>query len=101
MNELIEYKITDNIVEDACEIIDSAQKAAYRAVNSTLVIRTWLLGKRIFEEDLKGKKRAEYGNKLISLLADELTKNMEKALHTDRYIIISDSTNHFLRLCSH
>ena len=78
MNELIEYKITDNIVEDACEIIDSAQKAAYRAVNSTLVIRNWLLGKRIFEEDLKGKKRAEYGNKLISLLADELTKKYGK-----------------------
>ncbi len=78
MNELIEYKITDNIVEDACEIIDNAQKAAYRAVNSTLVIRNWLLGKRIFEEDLKGKKRAEYGNKLISLLADELTKKYGK-----------------------
>ena len=78
MNELIEYKNTDNIVKDACEIIDSAQKTAYRAVNSTLVIRNWLLGKRICEEELKGEKRAEYGNKLISLLADELTKKYGK-----------------------
>ena len=78
MNELIEYKNTDNIVNDACEIIDSAQNIAYRTVNSTLVIRNWLLGKRICEEDLKGEKRAEYGNKLISLLADELTKKYGK-----------------------
>ena len=78
MNELIEYKNTDNMVNDACEIIDSAQKVAYKAVNSTLVIRNWLLGKRICEEELKGEKRAEYGNKLISLLADELTKKYGK-----------------------
>lgn len=78
MNELIEYKNTDNIVKDACKIIDSAQKVAYKAVNSTLVIRNWLLGKRICEEELKGEKRAEYGNKLISLLADELTKKYGK-----------------------
>ncbi len=73
MNELIEYKITDNIVEDACEIIDSAQKAAYRAVNSTLVIRNWLLGKRIFEEEIEIDGRAEYGKKVISELAEKLS----------------------------
>ena len=101
MNELIEYKNTDNIVNDACEIIDSAQKAAYRAVNSTLVIRNWLLGKRICEEELKGEKRAEYGNKLISLLADELTKNTEKVSRRDHCTIVSAFTNHFLEFCRH
>ena len=40
MNELI-YFNTNNITVDACEIIDSAQTAAYRAVNTTLTIRNW------------------------------------------------------------
>ena len=78
MNELIEYKNTDNIVKDACKIIDSAQKVAYKAVNSTLVIRNWLLGKRICEEELKGENRADYGTEILKKLSKELKKEYGK-----------------------
>ena len=51
--ELLSYINTGDVFEDACSIIDTAQKVAYRAVNITLIHRNWLLGKRIAEEELK------------------------------------------------
>lgn len=38
---------TDDILNDMCGIIESSQKAAYQAVNTTLIQRNWLLGYRI------------------------------------------------------
>lgn len=38
---------TDDILKDMCGIIESSQKAAYQAVNTTLIQRNWLLGYRI------------------------------------------------------
>jgi len=43
-------KLTDNIFNDSCLIIDTAQAVAYRAVNVVLVQRNWLLGQRIEQE---------------------------------------------------
>ena len=74
MNEIIQYVNSNDIVNDACMIIDSAQKYAFRAVDTTLVIRNWLIGKRIAEEELKGVDRAEYGKQVIANLSDNLSK---------------------------
>ena len=60
------------LFQDACIIIDEAQKAAYRQVNETLIKRNWLLGLRIQHEVLKDK-RAEYGEQVVKILAKELT----------------------------
>jgi len=43
-NELLKYVKTGSVFEDACNIIETAQKVAYSAVNLTLVHRNWLLG---------------------------------------------------------
>ena len=56
-----------------CGIIESAQKAAYQAVNIALVQRNWLLGYRIASEELQGNERAGYGTELIKKLSKELT----------------------------
>ena len=56
---------TDDILNDMCGIIESSQKTAYRAVNTLLVQRNWLLGYRIAEEELGGDERSEYGLKVI------------------------------------
>lgn len=61
------------LFNDACEIIDQAQKSAYRAVNEILIKRNWLLGMRIQHEVLKDH-RAEYGEQVIKTLATDLTK---------------------------
>lgn len=64
--------IKDNVLfKDACNIIEQAQVAAYRAVNETLIKRNWLLGLRIQHEILKDQ-RAEYGEQIV--------KNLSKAL---------------------
>lgn len=60
------------LFQDACIIIDEAQKAAYRQVNETLIKRNWLLGLRIQHEVLRDK-RAEYGEQVVKVLAKELT----------------------------
>lgn len=69
---------TDNILKDMCGIIESSQKAAYQAVNTTLIQRNWLLGYRIASEELQGEDRAKYGAEIIKKLAKELSAEYGK-----------------------
>ena len=69
----IVYVKGPDLLTDARAIIDAAQASAYRAVNVALVYRNWLLGRRIAEEDLGGKDRAEYGSRVVTSLAEQLT----------------------------
>jgi predicted nuclease of restriction endonuclease-like (RecB) superfamily len=64
---------TDNILNDAKRIIEDARLSAYRAVNTALIQRNWLLGKRIVEEELRGSNKENYGMEVIKKLAQELT----------------------------
>jgi len=73
-NSNIIYIKSDNLLHDAQQIIETAQKFAYRAVNVAMVQRNWLLGKRITEEEFQGKDRAEYGAEIIKKLSFELTQ---------------------------
>lgn len=54
----IEYGNTGDLVEDAKHIIDSARRSAHQAVNVALVVRNWLLGGRIAEEELGDATRS-------------------------------------------
>lgn len=72
------FTSTGDLLKDARGIINSAQKAAYRAVNAALVQRNWLLGYRIAQEELKGETRAEYGAELIKKLSKALTAEYGK-----------------------
>lgn len=71
---IITYKKTSNIIEDARTIINSARNSAVRSVDFCRVQMYWNLGKRIFEEEQQGKERADYGTYLVKTLA----KNLEK-----------------------
>ena len=73
LNLLDGYTPTNDLLNDAKQIIEVSQKATYRAVNLALVQRNWLLGYRIAQEELKGEDRSEYGKGIIKNLADELT----------------------------
>ena len=61
-----------SLLNDACNIIEQAQKMAYNVVNETLIKRNWLLGMRIQKEILNGQ-RAEYGELIVKTLAKSLT----------------------------
>ena len=69
---------TDDILKDMCGIIESSQMAAYRAVNTMLIQRNWLLGYRIASEELQGEDRAKYGAEIIKKLAKELSAEYGK-----------------------
>lgn len=69
---------TDDILKDMCGIIESSQKAAYQAVNTTLVRRNWLLGYRIASEEMQGEERAKYGAEIIKKLSKELSAEYGK-----------------------
>ena len=71
--EICYYK-SENLLQDAKQIIETAQNFAYKAVNISMIQRNWLLGKRIAEEELQGKDRAIYGAEIIKNLSVELTQ---------------------------
>ena len=52
----VSYSCSDDLLQDARDIIDSSRERAYQAVNEALVRRNWLLGRRIAEEELRGKR---------------------------------------------
>lgn len=101
MNELtIDYVKTVDITTDVCQIIDIAQKTAFRAVNLALVQRNWLLGKRIAEEELISNKREDnYGLEIIKKLSKELTakygKGFTKTNLYNFYLFYSNYQNIF------
>ena len=63
---------------DLSTIIESARKSAYQTVDRILVVRNWLLGKRIAEEELVGTRTDRYGEKIVSELAKQLTEQYGK-----------------------
>ena len=77
-SELLHYSYTNDLITDVKVIIETAQRTAYRAVDSVLVLRNWMLGQRIAMEELKGENRAEYGTEAIKLLAKNLTESYGK-----------------------
>lgn len=71
--DIIQYSCTENILQDAQQIIEQSQKIAFKTVDAILVQRNWFLGQRIAVEELKQKERADYGAEIIKKLSKELT----------------------------
>ncbi|MGP0063014.1 MAG: PDDEXK nuclease domain-containing protein, partial [Isosphaeraceae bacterium] len=55
------------------ELLESARRAAARSINSIMTETYWEVGRRIFEEEQKGRARAAYGERLIERLSQDLT----------------------------
>ena len=60
------------LLDDLRQLIEEARRAAAIAVNSTLTLMYWQIGRRIGTELLHGG-RADYGGKILIVLAQELT----------------------------
>ena len=60
------------LLRDIREIVRKARAKAYLAVNFAMVEAHWRIGKRIVEEEQKGRARAGYGEQLIRVLSREL-----------------------------
>ena len=47
------------------DLLNAARSAAARNVNSIMTAVYWEIGRRIVESELRGQRRAEYGEQLI------------------------------------
>ena len=75
------YELTieeTSFVEDVRNIISTAKEHAYKTANLMIVVSNWLVGRRIVLQEQKGKYRAEYGKRIISIASQELTKSFGK-----------------------
>lgn len=65
-------KINLQFLNDIREIIDKGKAVASTTVAHTAILTYWQIGKRIVEEEQAGHSRAQYGKKIILVLAEEL-----------------------------
>lgn len=61
------------MIAEIKQIITAGRQHVYQAANEAMVLTYWNIGKRIVEQEQKGKERAEYGTALMDTLAQELT----------------------------
>jgi hypothetical protein len=54
------------------EILEAARTGVARSVNTAQVVANWLIGREIVEEEQRGKRRAGYGERLLSDLSRRL-----------------------------
>jgi len=64
-------------------LLNQARKRVYKSVNSIMTQTYFEIGKRIVQEEQRGKSRADYGKKLLKNLSDELTKEFGKGFSVD------------------
>ena len=62
----------NGLYNEVREIITSARQNAIRSVDFSRVQMYWKIGRRILEEEQKGKERADYGTYLLKNLAKKL-----------------------------
>ena len=67
-----EVQNINGLYDEVREIITSARQNAVRSVDFSRVQMYWKIGRRIQEEEQKGKERADYGAYLLKNLAKRL-----------------------------
>lgn len=69
---------SNTIFDRVSKLLRQAKKSVIKAVNDTMVITYFEIGKMIVEEEQEGKERAEYGKQLIIELSNRLSKEFGK-----------------------
>ena len=67
-----------SFVSDLKSIAGEARRQAYRTANQLLVVRNWLIGWCIVEQEQAGKERAEYGKQVLELASRTLSEEFGK-----------------------
>lgn len=64
--------VSQEFIGDVRRIIEDGRQKAYAAVGNIALATYWNVGRRIVEEEQRGKSRADYGKRLIDGLAETL-----------------------------
>jgi len=67
-----------NIIKEIKGIIHKARYNAFKSLNTEMLKAYFEIGRKIVEQEQKGKKRAEYGRNLINQLSKELMQEFRK-----------------------
>lgn len=67
--------VSQEFIGDVRRIIEDGRQKAYAAAGNIALATYWNVGRRIVEEEQRGKSRADYGKRLIDGLADRLSTN--------------------------
>ena len=65
----------DRLVDSIVEVHRELTRQAKLAVNVSLTVRNWLIGAYIVGYELQGSDRADYGEKLIETISENLAKH--------------------------
>ena len=65
------------------ELIKKARRGIERSVNTAMVVTYYEIGRRIFETEQRGMKRAGYGKYIIRGLSDHLTAELGSGFSTE------------------
>ena len=72
-----------NIHGGIVQLLDSARHAVVRSVNALMTASYWEIGRRIFEAEQKGRRRAGYGEQLLTRLSIDLTARFGRGFSPD------------------
>lgn len=72
-----------NLLSRVINIIESARRKTVRQTNIIITQTYWGIGRVIVEEEQKGEQRAKYGEKLLLVLSDDLTKRYGRGFSVD------------------
>lgn len=71
-------KLNQKLYSNIQSIIEASKNSVSRTVNTVMVKTYWEIGRLIFEEEQKGKNRADYGAYVVETLSKKLTKDYGK-----------------------
>ena len=74
----MKLSIDTNFIREIKELVNSAKQRVVTSINIAMVYTYYEIGRRIVEQEQKGKHRANYGNELIKQLSAELTREFGK-----------------------
>ena len=69
---LAQARAASRLLSDIRNLIEQTRQDVARTVNSAMVGLYWSIGKRI-REDILNQKRAEYGERIVATLSQQLT----------------------------
>ena len=82
MSEIDKYNQTlsnsSHLFAEIREVLVTARRTAYKAVNFAMVTAYWNVGRLIVEDEQQGNTRAEYGKAILADLAKRLTDEFGK-----------------------
>ena len=76
-------RLTRGFFSDIHKLIAAARTTVARGVDLVQVHTNFEIGRRIVEEELRGKHRAAYGEEIVKALADRLTREFGKSNWSD------------------